>query len=144
MADHNTKEGKFRRRSGGAVIGAVTASFFLPPLIATGSPILWGIGGVFLGFTLLGLYNLAVLPTGVVDPKITNIIWPCGIIALCLLVLAFVSSCINSYRIGDRCKSIQSVMLTGREMPGEAVKPDKAHDVFAALGCRAHFEPFSS
>lgn len=139
MAAENTKEGKWRRRTGGAALGAIAASFFLPPLITLGSPTLWGLGGVFLGLALLGLYNLAVLPAGQVDPEMKWLAWIFGGLALCTIVYSAVDASNNSIAFNERCKSLQTEMLTAVQVKGETVAPDKAHDVFDALGCRPQF-----
>ncbi|WP_129586231.1 hypothetical protein [Sphingomonas montana] len=142
MAQQNTREGKFRTELGGLFIGAAIASFFLGPLVAIGSPALWGLGGLGLGFAMIGIYNLQVI-----RPKwVKRTQWFSGILGafgLICLALAFVDACSTTSALDLRCQRLQNDML-GLSKLQPAKNQSPPHDAFAALKCRPQRPGLSS
>ena len=136
MADHNTREGRFRRDTGGVVVGAALAAFFLGPLMRFANPVLMGAGGTLLGFALFTVYQVYVVPT--VHKAMHILAAFIAFLGLLALTLAFVSATRISYAVDETCTGLQRQMMGAKEAVVPSLKPGQAEpkDAFQALGCR--------
>ena len=143
MAQHNTREGKFKTELGGIAIGAVTASFFISPFVAQGDPVLWALGGLGISLALTNFYAISVLPGNNTRFKV----WFAGISgAAGLIFISFaISDSYSTLRALDRrCVKLQSEMLGVSKPAKPAVFRSPAHDTFAALKCRPQLPGLNS
>jgi hypothetical protein len=137
MAAEHTRHGKFARNTGGVVLGATVAGFFMIPLFRLANPTTLAGGGMMLGIALVYAHEQAV---EIADPKQRKL-WKAMVpmmLGLLSLGWAIASAMVNGASLDRDCKLIQDAMLKGS--PASAAKtrgpvPSPA-DQFQALGCR--------
>jgi hypothetical protein len=134
MSATNTALEKWSALSGGAVLGAAVLAFFSTPFIPFANPVILLAAGIFLGFAVLGVYNVNVVPG--VDKNMNWFALVCFIIGLACLVFAVVPAALVSSRIDETCLSLQKEMFEGQSADHVAAKASAPHDAFAALRCR--------
>jgi len=135
----NGREARYRRESGGIVIGAVIAGYFMTPLFSRADPITLAMGGAALGLSLFSVYQWAVVGEKTNGNKLTAYIGM--VLGFGLLAVAIWSASSTSLALDRRCLVVQEEMLTGRRAGGAerlSGQPNAA-ELFQAMGCRPQF-----
>lgn len=109
MAEHNTREGKFRRGFGGVALGGALAAFFILPLLKFANPVGLAVAGGLAGMGLLGLYNARVVPG--VKPFAEKVAWLFLLAGGFLAALALVFAGQASMSVDGYCAHVQASMI---------------------------------
>lgn len=136
MAQHNTREGKFRTNMGGTFLSAAIAAYLLSPLIAKSNPVLLAIGGIALAIGWDSLYERSVMQNRTRRHYYKTLISLVAGMILLVLTLGY-TGWEDTVRQWNRCARLENAMLNGR---GKTPDPNDGrsapHDAFTALGCR--------
>ncbi len=136
MADHNTPEGKFRRRFGGVAIGAALAAYLAAPLVQFANPAALAAAGGIMSMGLVGLYNVRVVPG--VQPFADKVAWVFLVLGAVGVTLALVSAGEATHALDGYCAEVQQRMIAAERM-GKDVGETK--DVLQTLRCRPQAVP---
>jgi hypothetical protein len=131
MADHNTREGEFRRGFGGVALGGALAAFFISPLVKFADPVVLAVGGALAGMGLLGLYNARVVPG--VKPVAEKVAWVFIVLGGFAVAVALVFATEASWSVDGYCAGVQERMIANA---GQGTSIGDAKDVLQALQCR--------
>ncbi|WP_442679877.1 hypothetical protein ACSBM8_01315 [Sphingomonas sp. ASY06-1R] len=137
MADHNTREGKFKREFGGVAIGGALAAFLVSPLLKFANPVALAIAGLLAGMGLLGLYNARVVSG--VKPVAEKLAWCFLFAGGCAAAFALVYAQEASSQLDRYCRVLQSRLI---QADREHKALGNAKDVFQTLQCRPQGEVF--
>ena len=131
MADHNTREGKFRRGFGGVALGGALAAFFISPLLKFANPTVLAVAGAVAGMGLFGLYNARVVSG--VKPFAEKVAWSFIFVGGSATAIALVFAGQASVSVDSYCSHVQARMIdaTRQGKPMSDIK-----DIFQALQCR--------
>lgn len=135
MAQHNTREGKFRTQSGGIFTAALIFAYFAAPLVSVANPTYLAIGGLVLSVGFISVYDRSVLLEHTRFKTACAYVGLIGGILILLITFAF-AMVVDGAR-DKRCAILQKTMLEGRgKVPNTDDGRSPAHDAFAALRCR--------
>jgi hypothetical protein len=130
MADHNTREGKFRQGFGGIALGGALAAFFISPLLKFANPTVLAAGAVA-GMGLFGLYNARVVSD--MKPFAEKVAWSFIFVGGSATVIALIFASQVSVSVDRYCSHVQARMIDATR-GGKPLGDIK--DVFQALQCR--------
>lgn len=135
MAESNTRDGRFRTRSGGIFLAAATLAFFLSPVLPLANQFGLVGGGFALAVGLLALHARSVLNDTSKLTRFASRYFLMG--GLLVLVGVFTQAVSVDHERALHCAELQRTMLGGNDaLPALENGRSEPHDAFTALGCR--------